>query len=259
MIRIIHISDLHYQTNYNKLNCFYKELMPQLLSPFVIIDELLKEYDKNVDLLIVSGDLCENGSVDDYRMVKKQLEERFNCPIIYCYGNHDNKSNMKAAIYGDRNALDNSLWQNDKLQVLSIDSSNEKYPDGFILDDTIDYAIEKLQTGKNTIIVTHHHLLQNQFTMQRASGSDKFLSQIKKYDNLKGIVTGHTHHFFHTMIDEIPYYTVGSCSFLISEYQKNLRFYQKTEINYYEVDDTIKCQRIRKDSLDKYIGIVVQN
>ena len=59
MIRIIHISDLHYQTNYNKLNCFYKEFMPQLLSPFVIIDELLKEYDKNVDLLIVSGDLCE--------------------------------------------------------------------------------------------------------------------------------------------------------------------------------------------------------
>ena len=61
------------------------------------------------------------------------------------------------------------------------------------------------------------------------------------------------------MIDEIPYYTVGSCSFLISEYQKTLRFYQKPEINYYEVDDTIKCQRIRKDSLDKYIGIVVQN
>ena len=49
MIRIIHISDLHYQTNYNKLNCFYKEFMPQLLSPFVIIDELLKECDVLVD------------------------------------------------------------------------------------------------------------------------------------------------------------------------------------------------------------------
>ena len=51
MIRIIHISDLHYQTNYNKLNCFYKELMPQLLSPFVIIDELLKAYDKNGNVI----------------------------------------------------------------------------------------------------------------------------------------------------------------------------------------------------------------
>ena len=256
MFRIVHISDLHYQKNSDRISCFYKDFLPLLMSPFEIIDSLLANCQKNIDLIIVSGDLCENGSVEDYKYVKQQLEARFSCSIVYCYGNHDNKNNMKLALYGDSGVLDNSTWQNDKIQVLSIDSSNQRYPDGFILDQTIDYAIEKLKNGKDTLIVTHHHLLKNQFTMQRAENSDMLLSQIRSFDNLKGIFTGHTHHYYHTMIDTIPYYTVGSCSFMIQQENNELKFYQKPEINYYEIDDEINCQIISKDSLNKYIGIV---
>ena len=92
--------------------------------------------------------------------------------------------------------------------------------------------------------------------MQRAYNSDMLLNRIRNYDNLKGIFTGHTHHYYHTMIDTIPYYTVGSCSFMIQQENHELKFYQKPEINYYEIDDEIYCQIISKDSLNKYIGIV---
>lgn len=238
MIRIVHISDLHYKKDYNEVNNPFREILTLVDDPLKQLERTFENIDKNFDLVIVSGDICEYGSVEDYTIVKNFLNDYFKCPIIVTSGNHDNRRNLNMAFFGkDSDEIVFDVWKNEPLKIISFDSSDPKYNDGFITLETIKKLDEELSDGIKTIVFTHHHLLNDQFAMKRAENSDALLECLNKYDNIVAILTGHTHHFYNGSVNDTLYITTEAMSFKVDGIDGSLIGYQDSAANIYEYED----------------------
>lgn len=246
MIKIAHISDLHYKKNPNTVNSIFKEVLTSIDDPLEQLSSTFENEDKDFDLLIVSGDICEQGSEDDYLFVKEYLREVFNCPIIVTSGNHDNRHNLNKAFFNkDNDSEVFEIIKTEDLKVISFDSSDKDHNDGYIPLNTIDRIDKELADNINTILFTHHHLLTEQFSMDKAINSSELLERVKKHDNVIAILTGHTHHYYHTQIDKIEYFTSKSMSFVIENKDKDFIYSQDSGANiYYYENGKIKSKKI---------------
>lgn len=246
MIKIAHISDLHYKKDPKIVDSIFKEVLISIDDPLEQLSSTFENEEKDFDLLIVSGDICEQGSIDDYIFVKEYLEETFNCSIIVTSGNHDNRHNLNKAFFGKDD--DSEVFETikmDDLKVISFDSSDKEFNDGYISLKTIERIDEELSDNINTILFTHHHLLSEQFSMDKAINSNKLLECVKKHDNVIAVITGHTHHYYHAKIDKIEYFTSKSMSFVIENKDDNFIYFQDSGANIYFYDNGgIKVKKI---------------
>lgn len=73
--------------------------------PLELLDRCLQllgdEEKAQLDGVLISGDLTENGTADDYRNLRRELERRFpGIPLLVTLGNHDEKSAFREGWLG---------------------------------------------------------------------------------------------------------------------------------------------------------------
>ena len=141
-MKIAHVSDLHI-TGVN----FVKEWGENLIK---------KLNEMKPDIVVITGDLTDDGY--EYEIVKEYLE-RIKSKKIVVPGNHDAR-NKGYEIFEEFFGTRYPVYENNKVVILGIDSSEPDIDDGHIGRENYPLIKEKLG-GKNKmkILALHHHLI----------------------------------------------------------------------------------------------------
>ncbi len=242
MTAILHLSDLHYSEDYHRTETIYSPLMAQMDFPLQQLDWVLEKTDRQYDAVLLSGDICEYGTEEEYRRVHDLLSERFGCPVIVTCGNHDN---LKELIDGfGLRTINGELFevhQVGDVRIICLNSGNPEYNDGFISQASCDLLEQELKTEvPKTIIMTHHHLLSDQFSLPCAAYPDRLKGIIER-SSVMAVVTGHTHHFYEGSFAGKRYLTSGSLSFVVdADETGKLLFYQSPSALEYLIDEDLR-------------------
>lgn len=245
-MNILHISDIHFRKVYEhgEDGEGYKEMLCCMQSPLIPLDYCFKKVLKKekIDLLIISGDLTDDGEKTDYKFLKKYMKSiSKGTKMIVTLGNHDNKANFRAGWLGEKEleCPYNQVFDFEDLCVISFDSSLYNDPNGKIGKEQLAWlrkAFEEIGS-KPVIIVTHHHLLKNQSSLPPADGSEDFMEVIRN-KNVICILTGHTHHPYMGIASGKPYFTAASMSFCGEDEENGaVRFEEKYGYNLYQLDN----------------------
>ena len=234
---LLHISDIHFLREYKKEEEGYNSIFNNMTNPIDQIKKLMSKVNKDkLDFIIITGDLVEGGNSEDYRELKKNLNEIFEgIPYIVTLGNHDNKAEFyKGWLNEDLgNKPYNATMNIGDIKVISFDNSEYHNPDGIIDSERCEWLREELKkdNDKNVILMLHHHLLKEQFNLPPASYDNEF-EEIIKNSSIIAIFSGHTHHPYKGEFMGKPYFTSGSLSFVgYNEEDGRVRFEEASKCN----------------------------
>ena len=162
-MEILHISDIHFRIQYEKRQDGYGKMLCQMRNPLEKLDFCLeKAFSEHpgIGLVLISGDLCEDGSAADYESLRKFLESRLGTvPMEITLGNHDRKEEFRKGWMGKEEqnlpynidhtgGLYNHALRLEELAVLSMDSSCYGNSNGQIEEEAVQWLEEMIQ--KNT-------------------------------------------------------------------------------------------------------------
>ncbi len=259
-VRFLHLSDFHYLRDYRGKGKQYCEIVNAMDDPFAQLRSLLKKVRENYDFVIISGDVCEFGETDDYTSFRRRLKRLFHdVPVFITTGNHDLRANFCRGYLKQEPVL--PLFSDDicnGIRIIMLDSSDENHPDGIITEESCDLlekALEK-KTGLPTLLVTHHHLIEEQFSMPPAQYPQR-LRDIISRSEITAVLTGHTHHPYRSDFCGKPYFTAGSLSFVADESSDGkLRFYQKPSVSLFTLEDgKLQCEVISSDRKERTLAL----
>lgn len=241
-MNILHLSDIHFRQKYDICDEGYKSIFVKMQNPLISLKKTLDilPTKKAIDLVIISGDLTEDGTTEDYHYLKKWLKSEFkDTDIIVTLGNHDIRENFWDAWYNQKNchASYNQITSYPDFTIISFDNSYHNFSDGFVDKQQMDWLKTALEVHKNNpiMLVTHHHLLACQSSMPIWPGTQEFLKIIAPY-NISCILNGHTHHPYTAEINKIPYFTAPSMSFIGEDENNNsVRFEERFGCQLYTV------------------------
>ncbi|MBR0137154.1 MAG: metallophosphoesterase [Erysipelotrichaceae bacterium] len=239
-VSFLHISDMHYLRDYTGKGKEYGKIVSSMQNPFMQLKQLLKDVREDYQFVVISGDICEYGEDGDYASFRRKIRNCFpDKPILITTGNHDIKKNfcrgyLKAEphdpLFTDEIA--------EGIRVIMLDSSSGDHPSGMITEkscDLLENAL-RIKTGLPTFVVTHHHLLADQFSMPKAEYPAR-LEKIVRNSEISAVLTGHTHHSYQSEFAGKPYYTSGSLSFLADTTPDGcLTFFQHPSLNAFTIE-----------------------
>lgn len=244
-MKILHISDIHYRKSYEPSEQGYKAVLYRMQSPMIPLDycltHALEEY-PDVDCLLVSGDLTEDGTAEDYRDLRAYIEQKMGkIPVIVTLGNHDNKASFYQGWMGQEpdDRPYNCIRIIGDTAVISWDNSRQGNPDGEISEEQMNWLKEALETNKDRhmVLMTHHHFMTHQASVPAINCDEEFPKLMQAYQ-VDCLICGHTHHKFAYFYGDVPYYTVDGMSFYADLMMNGaVRFRETYGYNYYEIED----------------------
>ncbi len=195
MPRIIQLSDIHFskgnQPLFNQVDAKanFMKLIPEIskLQP---------------DLLFLTGDLSQDGSIESYRELQTELA-KLNYPKYLIPGNHDNKENFNYLLASVNN------YQVEYIDIAGIrfifvDSCVENSSSGFISQASL-ARVTELITGSelNNVLIMHHQFLAVNILADRymITNAEEVIAFIQQYSlHLKAIFHGHVHNSYQLYI-----------------------------------------------------------
>lgn len=161
-----------------------------------------------VDAVLFSGDLADNGLPDEYSSFFAELPA--DIPALVCPGNHDLAEPMTRAL--DAAGLVpqlNGVLRLEGLTVVALDSHIDGRDDGLLDSDTLEFARDQVASavGPVAVMMHHppvpigHHVVDEQFSL--ANPQDLELL-IREFPQVIAVFVGHVHTAFTTMFAGVP-------------------------------------------------------
>jgi 3',5'-cyclic AMP phosphodiesterase CpdA len=156
----------------------------------------MKEAAPQAKLLIIVGDLCDNGTAVQHPAIKEILKSS-GLELKVVMGNHDwtSQTDRKAFEQTWPDSLNYTL-EHDGWQFVGLDSSDGvKYENTSVLPPTlawIDENLPKLDKRRPMVLFTHFPLGQG--VKYQLANSNDVLDRFKEY-NLRAVFNGHFHSF----------------------------------------------------------------
>ncbi|WP_321388147.1 metallophosphoesterase [uncultured Enterococcus sp.] len=261
-MNLLHISDIHFRREYEACEEGYKGMLSLMKNPLIQLEQCLQQVmnQETVDLVIISGDLTEDGEIEDYRFLKKWLQSVLgDIEIVVTLGNHDIKENFRVG-WCEEAASDlpyNHVSVYPEFTIVSFDNSAYGQENGVVSEEQFQWLGETLEAlhDKPVMLVTHHHLLTQQSSMPKWPGTERFLKLIDS-SNVLCILNGHTHHSYLGTINGVPYFTVASMSFAGDDLGEGIvRFENRCGYNLYQFE---QGKMLRQISETKFSGQVLK-
>lgn len=190
-LRIIQLSDLHLDENPK-----FELLGVNTKNSLQAVIDALKQKEKIADVILLTGDLSQNGSAKSYQYIADMLSV-LKAPVYYVAGNHDsitvmNKVYPRGAVKNDKHLVFTS-WQ---LILLNSQQFGKVY--GYIDHEQLEFLEKSLRThpDKKTLIVLHHHPIPigcRWLDHLGLSNSHDFWAILTRYPSVKVIIYGHVH------------------------------------------------------------------
>ncbi|WP_338441518.1 metallophosphoesterase [Synechococcus elongatus IITB4] len=153
---------------------------------------------RSPDLLLLSGDLSEDGSPASYERLRNWVEE-LGCPAIAIAGNHDQPQCL-AEICGRSPFINGSVYTVRGWRIIALDSYQPKRVDGWLGAEQLDWLDQRLaEESTPTLLVLHHPPVPIGVDKMDAIGlkdGSKFLELIARYEQVRLVLSGHAHQAF---------------------------------------------------------------
>ena len=192
-MRLLHLSDIHLVDNGGII------WNTDTLAHFNKAMEIIKSID-NVDAIVVSGDLSDDGSLWSYTYIDQAFKS-LGIPTLCCPGNHDSllmmcndyksqyfRTQQRNLIGGYKFLVLNSVIRNDVGP-----NRNKSY--GMLSDETLAYVEAELKEDIETIIVLHHPPIEPGGWLNRniLENRDCLNALVSHYKNVRLVLYGHIH------------------------------------------------------------------
>ena len=199
MTKIIQISDPHIVAK-GKLAYGQVDTCLALTQCVTQINKILPEIGP-VDMIIVTGDLTDFGTSDEYSLFRELIEE-LNIPYRAIPGNHDDKSVMQKC-FADADWMPKTgpiNWQIDfeDLKVIGLDTSIIGKAHGNLETDSLNFLRSSLNSakGKPVIVASHHPPIITgieKMDIQNLRDSDELKEILSTYQGELKLICGHIH------------------------------------------------------------------
>ncbi len=144
MTRIVHLSDLHISSAH-----FLSDVAGSVVQG---VNEI------SPDILVVTGDLTQNGSHQEY-MEAKDWIDRIECRNkVVVPGNHDSR-NVGYLLFEDIFKTRSPCCSLDGVTVVGVDSSQPDIDDGHIGREMYGWITENFNGSDLRVFALHHHLI----------------------------------------------------------------------------------------------------
>lgn len=246
-MKILHISDIHYRKAYKESDKGYGAVLYRMQSPLIPLEyclEQAKQEHPQIDCLLISGDLTEDGTCEDYAELSRFLTEKMgDIPVIVTLGNHDNKESFYQGWLGEKRNTEpyNCVTIVNDTAIISWDNSCQGNPDGVITKEQMKWLKEAFEANKDRhiVLMTHHHFMKHQASVPAVPCDESFPELLREYQ-IDCLLCGHTHHKFAYFYGDVPYYTVDGMSFYADLLMNGaVRFRETYGYNYYEIKNGI--------------------
>jgi Icc protein len=201
-VRIAQISDLHIkppgELAYGKVDT------AQALERCVAA---LNEFDPAPDFVVISGDLADTPSADEYQYLKRLLAP-LKLPFAGIPGNHDSRELMRAALPSASYAFPagalNQRIEVDGLDLLLLDSSVNGKPHGQLDAPTLQWLKDTLAAAPDrpALLFLHHPPFKAgiwHMDRQNLHNASELAPIISRHPRVQLIATGHIHRAALTM------------------------------------------------------------
>ena len=199
MTKIIQISDPHIVAK-GKLAYGQVDTCLALTRCVAQINKILPEIGP-VDMIIVTGDLTDFGTSDEYSLFRELIEE-LNIPYRAIPGNHDDKSVMQKC-FADADWMPKTgpiNWQIDfeDLKVIGLDTSIIGKAHGNLETDSLNFLRSSLNSAKEkpVIVASHHPPITTgieKMDIQNLRDSDELKEILSTYQGELKLICGHIH------------------------------------------------------------------
>ncbi len=188
-MRVIQITDLHLTTDpgsklYGVDNAYTLDRVIATINRLAI----------KPNIVIATGDLVEDPSIAAYLRLQTYLS-KLNCPVYILPGNHDHTDNMRESLVDDHIHFESRV-SFDRWEFVFINSQVVGKDHGFVSPDELDILRSNLsKCDKNPVLVCIHHTpdLTCPCSGCQLENAAEIIDLLSSYDNVKGVIAGHTH------------------------------------------------------------------
>ncbi|MBV9575445.1 MAG: 3',5'-cyclic-AMP phosphodiesterase [Gammaproteobacteria bacterium] len=207
-IRIIQISDMHLFSDPESVLLGIKTQ-----ESFQAVLELLQQEAERMDLILLTGDLSQDGSNASYVRLASMMK-KLHVPVYCVPGNHDNTKIMNHVYPLETiSNLRHIILKN--WHLILLDSQKPGAVEGYLDHSQLNYLRQCLQTypEHEAIVVLHHHPLSvgsRWLDNLGLKNAEEFWSIISQYPKMNTILFGHIHQEHEQMINGISCYSTPS-------------------------------------------------
>lgn len=152
----------------------------------------------DIDLILATGDLSQDGSLASYRRFR-QLSERLGAPARWFPGNHDEIPAMQQASAGSdllQPVVDLGNWR-----ITLLDSSIPGAVPGYLADDQLQLLEQALSEApeRHHLVCFHHHPVSIGCHWMEPIGMrnpDALFAVLERHAQVKAVLWGHIHQEF---------------------------------------------------------------
>jgi Icc protein len=181
--------------------------------------------DPQPDLVVVSGDLGEDGTPDEYAFVGEKLRS-LSRPVLAVPGNHDRRETLLAALPDMLSATPSGhlchMTEQNGLVLIGLDTLVEGAGHGELCDQRLAWLEDTLTrtAGRARLLVMHHPPFQTGITSMDAIGLRRGLQELAAlltaYPGTQAILCGHVHRSIQSTFAGIPVRLAPSASHAIA-------------------------------------------
>ena len=169
----------------------------------------------HLDLLLVTGDLSQDGSAESYAYLARQFDD-IDVATFWLPGNHDALDTMREHFTGNQIDAAKHILIAD-WQIVMLDSTISGEVHGRVSENQLQFLSDCLQAypEKHGLVCLHHQALETGSLWIDEKGlldADRLREKISRHDNVRGVLWGHVHQETQRTIDGIEWMsTPSSC------------------------------------------------
>lgn len=188
----------------------------------------IKKIETEIEFILVTGDISENGSDESY-LNAREIFSSLNKPIYWIAGNHDNLKaiqlfNNQTNIRSEKSFTVNGIHFV-LLNSVALSSDGKNRSRGVLSSKELDFLKMELEQNvtKQIIVALHHPPIKSGTWKddRMLENAEEFLEAINQFSNVKLVLYGHQHQANETTIGETIFYSPPAASF---QFDKNIKW-----------------------------------
>ncbi|GEA61209.1 phosphodiesterase [Vibrio comitans] len=164
------------------------------------------------DYLVITGDLGDFGTPEEYQVIKQELL-KVEMPMLIVPGNHDHRDNLrkglKELVDFDHPEFCNFAVSYEEQVLIGLDSSVIGKPYGRLSAETLLWLEETLEQHqcKPALLFLHHPPMTvglGHMDVQNLQNADELSSVLSRFSNIRGMIAGHLHRPITALWNSLP-------------------------------------------------------
>lgn len=197
-MKFIQLTDTHIKKNYSEDG--FESFMRNLPNPSQNVERVFSEANwKDIDFLILTGDLVHEGTKEDYSHLKNVITSCVpkDTEVLYVLGNHDRKEAFYEGFFHEQRQ-DSYYYEKEicGYRLIVLDSAVPGRETGTVSEEQLSWLKDILSqpSQKGSMVFLHHPVFWgNTSKMSMSLTNKEAVMEILKNSDVFAVFCGHTH------------------------------------------------------------------